>query len=182
MTALSSLPANKNFLSPLGFTFTIKKTPNVNYFVQSATLPSISLGQSDVQTPFVKLPIPGDHIDFGTFNISFRIDEDMRNYQELYDWIIALGFPDNFGQYNAIAPNRGKFGGAITNPLSGAGIYSDASLMVLNSVRAPVIEFAFKDLYPITLSEITFDTKNTDVEYVEGTVTFAYRSFTLTRP
>lgn len=168
-------------MSPLGFTFTIKKTPNVNYFVQSATLPSITLGQSDVQTPFVRLPVPGDHIDFGTFSITFRVDEDMRNYQELYDWIIALGFPDNFGQYNSIAPSRGKFGGLVNNPMSGAGIYSDASLTVLNSVKAPVVEFAFKDLYPVTLSDIVFDTKNTDVEYVEGTVTFAYRSFTLNR-
>ncbi len=181
MTAITNLPTNKNFLSPLGFIFSIKKTPNVNYFVQSASLPSISLGQSDVQTPFVKLPIPGDHIDFGTFSVTFRIDEDMRNYQEIYDWIVALGFPDNFGQHNAIATARGRFGGLVNNPTSGAGVYSDASLVILNSVKAPIIDFQFKDLYPINLSEIMFDTKNTDVDYVEGSVTFAYRSFTLNR-
>lgn len=181
MTAISNLPTNKNFLSPLGFAFSIKKTPNVNYFVQSATLPSITLGQSDVQTPFVKLPIPGDHIDFGTFGITFRIDEDMRNYQELYDWIIALGFPDNFDQHNAIATRRTRFGGLINNPTSGEGVYSDATLTILNSVKAPIIDFRFIDLYPIELSEISFDTKDADVDYVEGSVTFAYRSFTLNR-
>ena len=181
MTAITSLPANKNFLSPLGFTFTIKKTPNVNYFVQSATLPSISLGQSDVQTPFVKLPIPGDHITYGTLSISYRVDEDMRNYQELYDWITAIGFPDNFDQYNSVANARGRFGGAVTNMMTGAGALSDASLMVLNSVKAPIIEFQFKELYPIDIGEIAFDTKNSDVDYVEGTCTFAYRSFTLNR-
>jgi len=181
MTAISTLPSNKNFLSPLGFTFSIKKCPNVNFFVQSAAVPSIGLGQADVQTPFVKLPLPGDHIDFGTFSLAFRIDEDMKNYQEVYDWIIALGFPDNFDQHNAIATARGKFGGLVTSPTSGDGIYSDASLIVLNSVRAPIIEFQFKDLYPIQISEIMFDTKSTDVDYVECSVTFAYRSFTLNR-
>jgi len=181
MTAITSLPSNKNFLSPLGFTFTIKKTPNINFFVQSATIPSISLGQSDIQTPFVRLPVPGDHIDFGTLSVSFRIDEDMNNYQEIYDWMIALGFPDNFGQHNQIATSRGRFGGLVNSPTSGEGVYSDASLMILNSVKAPIVEFVFKDLYPIQLSDVIFDTKNTDVDYIDCNVTFAYRSFTLNR-
>lgn len=179
MSASSNIPTNTNFLSPLGFTFAIKKTPNVNYFVQSATLPSITLGQSDVQTPFTKLPLPGDHIDFGTFTVTFRVDEDMRNYKELFDWIIAIGFPDNFDQYKTVATARGRFGGNVTNPTSGAGVYSDASLIVLNSVKQPTIEFQFKELYPINLSDVMFDTKYTDVDYVEGSCTFAYRSFSM---
>lgn len=179
MSAITNLPENKNFLSPLGFTFSIKKTPGVNYFVQSAQLPSLTLGQSDIQTPFVKLPIPGDHIDFSTLSITFRVDEDMKNYKEIFDWIIALGFPEGFDQYRAIAPNRGKFGGGITNPTSGSGVYSDASLMILNSVKAPIVEFTFKNLYPISLSDIMFDTRDTDVNYVDVTATFAFEQFKL---
>lgn len=179
MSAISNLPDNKNFLSPLGFTFTIKKTPGVNYFVQSAQLPGLTLGQIDIRTPFVKLPLPGDHIDFNPLSITFRVDEDMNNYKELFDWIIALGFPENFGQYNAMAPNRGKFGGAVTNPVSGTGTYSDASLMILNSVKAPIVEFTFKNLYPISLSDIQFDTRDTDINYVDVTATFAYEQFKL---
>lgn len=179
MSAISNLPQNKNFLSPLGFTFSIKKTPNVNYFVQSATIPMLTLGQSDIQTPFVKLPVPGDHIEFGTLNITFRIDEEMRNYKEIFDWIIALGFPSNFNQYSAIAPNRGKFGGLVTNPASGAGIYSDATLMILNSAKAPIIDVTFKNLYPVSLTDVVFDTKFSDVDYVEASATFAYELFTL---
>lgn len=180
MTAITNLPSNKNFLSPLGFTFAIKKTPHVNYFVQSATLPQIQLGQTDIQTPFVRLPIPGDHIDFGQFSVTFRIDEEMRNYGEIFNWIIALGFPDNFDQHKPVAPpGRGLLGQAI--PMAGNGIYSDASLMILNSVKAPIIDFQFKDLYPITISDVLFDTKGTDVDYVEATATFAYRSYSLNR-
>lgn len=180
MSAITDLPLNKNFLSPLGFTFAIKKTPNVNYFVQSATLPQISLGQADIQTPFVRLPVPGDHIDFGQFSVTFRIDEDMRNYAEIFNWIIALGFPDNFEQYRPVAPTgRGLLGQAT--PMSGNGSFSDASLIILNSVKAPIIDFQFKDLYPVSLSDILFDTKGTDVDYVEATATFAFRSYSLNR-
>jgi len=179
MSAQSNLPSNKNFLSPLGFTFSIKKTPGVNYFVQAATIPMLTLGQSDIQTPFVRLPVPGDHIEFGSMNITFRIDEEMRNYKEIFDWIIALGFPDNFNQYATVAPSRGKFGGNVTNPVTGTGVYSDASLMVLNSVKAPIVEVIFKNLYPTSLSDVNFDTKFSDVDYVEASATFAYESFTL---
>lgn len=180
MSAITDLPSNKNFLSPLGFTFAIKKTPNVNYFVQSATLPQITLGQADIQTPFVRLPIPGDHIDFGTFSVTFRIDEDMRNYGEIFNWIIALGFPDNFDQYKPVAPQgRGLQG--LATPMSGNGVFSDGSLMVLNSVKAPIIDFQFKDMYPVSLSDVIFDTKGADVDYVEATATFAYRSYSLNR-
>jgi hypothetical protein len=181
MSAASNLPTNKNFLSPLGFTFSIKKTPTVNYFCQTAEIPTISLGQADIQTPFVRIPVPGDHIEFGTFTMSFLVDEDLRNYTEIFDWIIALGFPDNFNQFRSVASNtRGQFLGQ-SNPLSGTGVYSDASLMVLNSVKAPILEVVLKDAYPVSLSGVDFNTQSSDVDYVAATATFAYRSFTLNR-
>ena len=178
MSILNTIPENKNFLSPLGFVFQIKKTPGVNYFVQSESLPNLTLGQADVQTPFVKLPVPGDHIDFGQLQVTFRIDEEMRNYKEIFDWIVALGFPDNFNQYRSIAPQRGAIGGLIA-PTSGAGVYSDGSLIILNSVKNPIIEFSFIEMYPVALTDVAFDTKLSSVDYLDATVTFAYRTFTL---
>lgn len=177
MTAISNLPDNTNFLSPLGFTFSIKKTPGVNYFVQSVNLPSVSLGSIDLETPFVKIPYPGDHIAYDPLTLTFRVDEDMRNYAEIYNWILATGFPDAFEQYQSMS-EVAKFRGTA-NRMSGEGQYSDASLIILNSVKAPIIEFKFHDLFPVSLGEIQFDTRDTDVNYVEASVTFAYRKFDL---
>ena len=177
MTAISNLPDNKNFLSPLGFTFSIKKTPGVNYFVQSVNLPTISLGTVDLETPFVKIPYPGDHITYEPLVISFRVDEDMRNYAEIHNWILATGFPDSFDQYQSMS-DIAKYRGTASR-MAGEGQFSDASLIVLNSVKAPIIEFKFHDLYPISIGELQFDTRNTDVDYIEASVTFAYRKFDL---
>ena len=49
MSILDTQPTNKNFLSPLGFRFTIKKAPNLNFFVQSVNIPTLSLGTVDVE-------------------------------------------------------------------------------------------------------------------------------------
>lgn len=164
-------PANKNFLSPLGFKFVIQKTPNVNYFVQSIILPDVNLGDTDLPTPFRRVPVAGDHIEFGDLQITFKVDESLKNYLELYNWITAIGFPDNFDQHKAVDPKFVSKG-------SGQGIYSDATLVILSSAMNPLHEVVFSDAYPTSLTDFTFDSRNTDVDYIEATATFKFKNMT----
>ena len=80
MSAVDNQPSNKNFLSPLGFRFLIKKTPNVNWFVQSVNLPGISLPEAVMQTPFVNIPFSGEQMTFEKLQVTFLVDEDMAKY------------------------------------------------------------------------------------------------------
>jgi len=170
MSILTNTPTNKNFLSPLGFRFFIKKTPGVNYFVQSASIPSISLGTAQVSTPFVRVPFPGEKLEFGDFTITFRVDEELKNYLELYNWMYGLGKPKSFEESKALygAPGMGN------------GPISDATLIVLNSAKNPVITINFVNMFPSMLSELVFDTRQTSVNYVDCAATFTYESFTFT--
>ena len=152
-------PANKNFLSPLGFKFSIKKTPHVNFFVQSVNVPSVSVGSVSIPTPFTRIPVTGDHLSFGDLTLTFKIDEDMANYIELFNWVKAIGKPDSFTQYDP------------------AQQYSDATLTVLSSAYRTKREIVFYDIYPVELGGFSFLTTAGDVDYVEAMVTFRYRSF-----
>ena len=96
--ALNNQPDNVNFLSPVGFNFFIKKLPNTNYFCQAVNIPSVQLGDADIMTPLVRLPLIGDHLEYGLINVNFKVDEDMTNYVELYNWITQLGFPESTDQ------------------------------------------------------------------------------------
>ena len=79
--ALSTAPKTTNFLSPLGAKFTIKKLPTVNFFVQRVAIPSLTVGEFPIGTPFsAKLQMPGDLVTFGDLVITFRVDENMDNY------------------------------------------------------------------------------------------------------
>jgi hypothetical protein len=156
------------FLSPLGFTMKVKSLPHVSYFVQSVTIPSIELNTADIDTPFQRLPFPGTRMDFGDLTVSFKIDEDLKNYKEIYNWMIAIGFPDDFEQYAAIA-NKPKY--------SGEGVQSDISLLVLSSAMNPIHEFVFYDCFPIGLSGMSFESTGTTVGYLTANVTFANRRF-----
>lgn len=164
--------ATHNFLSPLDFTFRIRRMPNVEFYIQSCSIPAISVNQTEYQTPFSKISLGGDHIDYGDFNLTFRVDEDMNSYLEIFNWIIGLSFPDNFDQYKNLKQSV---------PGDGLGEYSDATLTILNSNSRPNIIVTFEDLYPKSLGEILLDTKNTDIQYAEATATFGYQRFRVTQ-
>jgi hypothetical protein len=63
--------------------------------------------------------------------------------------------------------------------MSGEGIYSDCTLTILSSAMNPNMEITFIDAYPISLADLTFDTREQDVNYLETTATFAYRKFNI---
>lgn len=171
MALQSTQPENKSFLSPTGFRFQVQKLPHVNYFCTNAQIPDLTMGQIDTLTnTFSKLPIPGDKLSFSPLNLRFRIDEDLKNYREIYDWMIGLGYPDNFGQRAVIERQSASVG----------EVYSDATLIVTTASYNPNIEVKFVDLYPISLSSVEFDIEKTDVEYAQADVQFAYRKFELT--
>jgi len=162
-------PTTTNFLSPLGARFTIKKIPTVNFFVQQVAIPSITMGETQVPTPFTKLQMPGDQAVYGDLVITFRVDENLDNYMELYNWMRSILRVDDFTEATAWTNE--------SSPMSDDRVYSDATLTILNSASNPNKEVRFTDAYPSSLSDISFATTLADVDYVECTATFKYRKF-----
>jgi len=158
----TNVTSNVNFLSPLGFRFLLNRVPNVEYFCQAASLPSISMNEVVQQNPFVSIPRPGDKITYEPLSLRFRIDEDMTNYLEIYNWIVGLGYPDSFNQYKNLS-----------------SIVSDGSIIILTSNNNPSIRIAFNDLFPLSLSPLAFDVSGSDVEYLEAEVSFRYTKFSI---
>tara|TARA_Y100000310_G_scaffold343128_1_gene449349 strand:+ start:7646 stop:8173 length:528 start_codon:yes stop_codon:yes gene_type:complete len=169
VTAPNQQPDNTNFLSPVGFKFLLKRAPTVNYFCQSASIPSISLGEIIQDTPFTKIHHVGDKLVFDNFSLRFRVDEHLSNYLEIFNWLLAIGFPDDFNQYKAIADRPSR-------PSQG-DVRSDATLMVLTSAGNPKVEVNLRDIFPIALSTLEFNSATQDIEYLEADVQFALTKF-----
>jgi hypothetical protein len=169
MSIATNTPSNANFLSPLGFKFQIKKAPNVNFFVQSVVMPSITLGTAYVPTPFTRQPFAGDHLEYGDLSVTFKMDEDLKSYMEIHNWLVGIGKPDNFDQYKD-----------LTLADKGEGVYSDLTLTILSSAMRPIHEVVFMDAFPIDLTALAFDTRLSAVDYLEATCTFKFRKYTIT--
>ena len=178
-------PSVLDYASPVQFRFKCSKLPTVEFFCQSANIPGISIGSASMPTGLKDIPIPGEKVSYQDLAISFLVDENLNNYKEIHDWIIALGFPQNHTQFadlQAAGADRypGSTSGAIvpeTNiavPLAEGGTYSDATLTVLNSKNIAVTEIRFDNIFPTSLGALSYDVQASDVNYLQSTVDFSY--------
>ena len=178
-------PAKLDYASPIQFRFKCTKLPEVEFTCQSANIPGISLGSATQPTPLIDVPIPGDKINYQSLDITFLVDENLNNYKEIHDWLIGLGFPKDHTQFqNLQASGADRFpgstrsttatGSAIKTPLKEGGIYSDATLTVLNSKNIAKTEIRFQNIYPTSLGGLNYDIKLSDVDYLQASVSFGF--------
>ena len=168
-----------NYLRPNAFRFSIKDLPKIAYTCQSANLPALSLGFAVQPSPFLDIPHVGDKNSFGDFTIRFLISEDMSNYLELYEWLVALGFPNDYNQYRNFTAERLNRFPFVTNSggPSGAVAYSDGTLTILDSNNVPKTNIIFKDIFPVSVEALDFDITSSSVEYFVGVASFKYKLF-----
>lgn len=169
-------PSNINPLSPTGFLLSIQKLPDVAFFAQEVTLPSVDLPAIDMNTPLSRISLTGETLTYGDFTINFMIDEDMRNYTAIYNWLKALGFPKDHSEYSQFIED-GQANSTLYNKSENLVSYSDGTLAILGSNNVTVKAFTFVDLHPTSLSSLQFTANASDVNYLVGTATFRYTYF-----
>jgi len=161
---------NRNFLSPVGFQFTLQKKPKIDFFCNSANIPGINLGVAMQPTPLKAIPVPGETLTYDDLTLNFMVDEDMENYLEVWNWLNQFGFPRDFGQYQQLL-NEDENNTGKQTAISGM---SDATLLIYNSNYIPNLKIEYKDLFPVSLSSIQFDTTSDDINYASAQVVFKY--------
>ena len=178
-------PSKFDYASPIQFRFKMTKIPNVEFFVQTANIPGIGLGTTEMATPLKDIPMPGDKVNYQSLDISFLVDEKLNNYKELHDWITGLGFPQDYTQFKTLqGTGSDRFPGSTSStaatgtstkqPLNEGGIYSDATLTVLNSKNIANTEIRFQNVYPTSLGSLSYDIKASDVDYLQVSASFNY--------
>ena len=149
MTSLTEQPKNINPLADVQFRFDVAAIPKTSFFVQTVNLPGITLEGAVMATPQLQnFTRHTGIITYETLNVGFLIDEYLKNWQEVFEWMIG---------------NESK--------------YTSAVLTILSSAMNPTIELHFKDIFPTSLSEISFDSTTTDPTYQIATVTFNYTEY-----
>ena len=94
----------------------------------------------------------------------------MVNYKELLEWLIALGFPNDYQQYSGFVGerlNRFPFMSTVGGNSEPAA-YSDGTLTILDSSNNPSNNIIFKDLFPISVEALDFDITSSAVEFFSG--------------
>ena len=167
---------NRNFLSPTGFKFGLKRSPGVAFFCNQANIPSLDLGVAEQPSYLKDIPVPGDKMQFGDLNLRFLVDEDLVNFMEIQNWMRGLGFPESLAEFQELREQAilGVMGKSTED------IYSDGTLQILSSNLVPKFQVVFNDLFPYSLSTVTFDATDTDIEYFTADVSFKYTLYQIT--
>ena len=77
---------NRNFLSPVGFKFTLAKEPKVSFMCNSAKIPEITLGVAQQPSYLKTIDVPGEILTYGDLSLKFLVDENMENYMAIHNW------------------------------------------------------------------------------------------------
>ena len=178
-------PSKFDYASPIQFRFKMTKLPNVEFFIQSANIPAITLGETSMATPLKNIPIPGDNVSYSSLDVSFLVDENLNNYKEIHDWITGIGFPQDHKQFSTLlgtsadrfpgtTSSTAATGTSIAQPLDEGGIYSDATLTVLNNKNIAKTEIRFQNVYPTSLGGLSYSITASDVDYLTVNASFSY--------
>jgi len=166
---------NRNLLSPIAFKFILTKTPKVDFYCQTAAIPSITMGTAQQGSWLKDIPVPGDKAVFEDLSLRFLIDEEMENYVQIYNWLIGLAYPESMEQFaNLRELDPIKYPRDDRNRFAE---YSDGTLQILNSNLNVVRQIKFKDLFPISLSTLDFDCTARDYTYFTANVSFKYTNY-----
>ena len=146
----------QNSLSQLNFRLKLYTLPEFEFRVQTVVIPGLNLGTVEIPSPFVTIPEPGN-ISYDQLSVSFMVGEDMKDYMEIFNWMVGLGTPDGLGTYTR------KF--------------IDGSVLILNSSQKILKNVRFTNMYPVSLSDVSFDSTLSDVQYVTATANFRFARF-----
>jgi len=166
MTALTRSPQNTNLLQPTKYLLEFKRINTVTYFLQTVNVPSIKLGEVIRTTPFLDMYSPGTKLDYSTLDIEFIVDEELETWKNLYNWFVSIADPDGFEKRT------------YKEELQRSEHFSDATLTVLSNLNNPVLRINFRNLFPISMGDINFDTRLSADNIMTVSASFRYESYT----
>jgi len=170
MTALTRTPQNTNYLQPTKFLLTLDRIPNTQYFCQTANIPGVSIDSPTFNTPRINFQIAGSKIAYNDFTIKFNIDENVQSWMDIYNWFLSIASPQGSEQSNALT--------AIASNKNSLQSYSDGTLTVLSALNNPLINVRFINMFPVSLTDIDFDTASSADNILTATAVFKYQYFT----
>lgn len=149
---------NKSILNKGNFRLLIDRVPNVEYYVKSVTLPGFRFTEATASTGIgIDAFFPGDKVEFDTLSVTFLVDEDLKNFEEIYDWM------------DSVVPFKDPKAYQTQN----LQLYSDATLVTTTNKNTPNRYFRFKDCIPTQMGSIDFDT-GAELEAITTTVEFRF--------
>ena len=165
--------------------------PTTNWFVTRCNIPGVTMGQGVQATSLIDMPIVGDKLTYDDFYCTFIVDEQLKNYTEMHDWLVNIGFPSAHSEFNAKSrPDQFKRPQQTIKNIehqltpsvyadTDRDLYCNIDLFILSSKNNPVVKIQMIEAFPTSLTNIEYSSQESETSYAECTATFAFSYFTL---
>ena len=163
-------PKTHNQLLPTSYKFVLARAPQLTYYCQSLSLPTISTETITQESPFTDISNPAGKISFEDLTINFVVDEKMSNWLEIYNWMTSLVPVDRLEEHSESA-NTG-----VVYPKDR---FSDLSVVITTNQSNAQVVVDFKNAFPVSLGEIEFTSVGSDIDPVSSNVTFSYDTYSI---
>jgi hypothetical protein len=145
-------PENINLLSQSSFGLVIDRIPNAKFFVTSVNIPDVTAGINTLSKDQYTGKVFGDKISFGDLNLTLLVDENLKSYEEVFNWM-----------YEGIVTSSSPY-----------DVSSDMSVFLMSSHNNVVKEFKFTDAFPYTIGSLSFNSTASSTTYATVDITFAF--------
>lgn len=143
------------------FRVSIPRLPDVNFLTQRVTIPGVQGGSVVVPNPFNPTKQTGTLLTYSPLSLDFMVQADLKSYEEVYAWLVQANFPQTSNQF------------------SRENLTHDISVELLGPKLNFIKRFVFKNAFPVSLSDISLDTAQTDITFLKATVSFEYDYFNI---
>lgn len=96
---------NRNYTYARSFV-AFNSIPNSVYYLQKYNIPGFSITSTEQSTMYQTIPIPGNTITYNAFNATFILDEDMKTFVELFNWINTNNTANQTGDFSLYVYNN----------------------------------------------------------------------------
>lgn len=154
---------SNNLLQNNGFAFVLERIPQTIFRVVSCDIPSMNVPPAPAGFPGASQNFPGTFTEFDDLTLEFLVDEDLKNYEEIYHWMMQQRFAigDEYTPKNDME----------------IPLVSDGALTTMTNASNANRVFKFVSMFPVFLGSIHFDTSINQPDPITCTVTFKYSYF-----
>ena len=163
------------------YRFSIERLPDLTFFVQSVSSPSVSGSAQTQETPFTFAHHPTSRLNYGDISVTYLVDASFKTYFSLYYWMKGYGFPHDFDEVKRFRAKQ-----LTNNRVSVRARPVDlekttASISILTPDTASIVAVInIEEVFPINLSSLDFTSTDSDSPVLSTTATFSCSTFDVT--
>lgn len=135
---MSTVVSHLNFTTGNRGVLFLPHLKTTTFTAQEFSIPGLSLPAARWNSPFAVEKVAGEKLEYDSLVVTFAVDEDLTNWNEIFTWMRELSAPETKDEYQRQT--------------------HDAFMYVANSNFQPSIRFQFEGIVPTRLSPITYAT------------------------